>query len=134
MADGAVILTAVAIGVPWLAGILAVVTRRHSRSIGFAAALLSMAASALLLRAAPARESLDETLMVLFSCLTLGATLVLPRRDCNSATIGGILFLLGSTLLAYSTDDLRVLLAAWILSTVPFFPEQWFGAHSWRPR
>lgn len=134
MADRALILTAIAIGVPWLAGILAAVTRRHTRAIGFAAALASVAASALLLRAAPARESLDEALMVLFSCLTLGATLVLPRRDCNSGTIGGILFLLGSTLLAYSTDDLLVLLTAWILSTVPFIMEQWFGARTWRPR
>jgi NADH-quinone oxidoreductase subunit M len=134
MAGVTVTLTAVAIGAPWLAGILAAVTRRHSRVIGFAAAFVSVVACALLLRAAPARESLDEAVMVLFSCLTLGATLVLPRRDCNSATIGGILFLLGSTLLAYSTDDLRVLLAAWILSTVPFFPERWFRARSWRPR
>src|SRR5689334_2657002 len=134
MAGRAVILTTVAIGAPWLAGILAAVTRRHSRVIGFAAALVSVGASALLLRAAPARESLGEALMVLFSCLTLGATLVLPRRDCTSGTIGGILFLLGSTLLAYSTDDLRVLLAAWILTTVPFFPKQWFRARTWRPR
>jgi NADH-quinone oxidoreductase subunit M len=93
-----------------------------------------VAASALLLRAAPAGESLEEALMVLYSCLTLGATLVLPRRDCSSGTIGGILFLLGSTLLAYSTDDLRILLAAWIVSAVPFLREQWFGARTWRPR
>ena len=71
--------------------------------------------------------------MVLFSCLTLGATLMLPRRDCTSGTIGGILFLLGSTLLAYSTDDLRILLAAWIVSTVPFLREQWFGARYMAP-
>ena len=134
MAGGAVILTAVAIGVPWVAAILAAATRRHSRVIGFAAASVSVAASVLLLRAAPARESLDEALMVLFSCLTLGATLVLPRRDCNPGTISGILFLLGSTLLAYSTNNLWVLLSAWILSTVPFFPEQWFGVRTWRPR
>lgn len=131
---GVEILTAVAIGVPWLAAILAAVTRRRAREIGFAAASLSVAANVLLLRAAPARGSLDEALMVLFSSLTLGATLVLPRRDCNSGTIGGILFLLGSTLLAYSTDDLRILLAAWVLSTVPFFLKQWFGARTWRPR
>ena len=134
MAGVAGILTSVAIGIPWLAGILTAVTRRHSRVIGFAAASVSVSASVLLLWAAPARESLDEALMVLFSCVTLGATLVLPRRDCNSGTIGGILFLLGSTLLAYSTDDLRILLAAWILSTVPFFPKQWFRSRTWRPR
>jgi NADH-quinone oxidoreductase subunit M len=134
MASMAVILTAVAIGTPWVAGILAAATRRQLRAIGFAAALVSVAASALLLRATPARESLNEALMVLFSCLTLGATLVLPRRDCTRGTISGILFLLGATLLAYSTDDLRILLAAWILSTVPFFPQHWFRARSWRPR
>ena len=33
-----------------------------------------------------------------------------------------MLFLLGSTLLGYSTENLLVLLAAWILTTVPFFP------------
>jgi len=134
MNGGAVILTAVAIGVPWIAGVLSAVIRRHSRVIGFGAALVSVAASVLLLRAVPAKESLNEALMVLFSCLTLGATLVLPRRDCNPGTINGILFLLGSTLLAYSTNDLWVLLAAWVLSTVPFFPEQWFGTRTWRPR
>jgi NADH-quinone oxidoreductase subunit M len=126
--------TALAIGVPWLAAILTAVARRRAREIGFTAALVAVAASALLLRATPPRESLGEALMVLFSCLTLGATLVLPRRDCNGSTIGGILFLLGSTLLAYSTNDLRVLLAAWVLSTVPFFVKQWFRARIWRPR
>jgi NADH-quinone oxidoreductase subunit M len=60
--------------------------------------------------------------------------LVLPRRDCNSRTIGGILFLLGSTLLAYSAENLLVLLLAWILSTVPSFLAQWFRAVTWRPR
>src|SRR5579864_6013451 len=127
-------LSAVGIGVPWLASILVAAYRRHTRVIGFLAALVSAVASALLLRAAPKGESLYEALMLLFSCLTLGATLVLPRRDCTSGTIGGILFLLGSTLLAYSTDDLRILLAAWILSTVPFLPERWFRARTWRPR
>ncbi len=128
------LLTAVAIGVPWVGAIVAVVARRQARVIGFAAALISVAASTLLLRAAPAGESLAEALMVLYSCLTVGATLVLPRRDCSSGTVGGILFLLGSTLLAYSTDDLRILLVAWIVSTVPFLREQWFGARTWRPR
>ena len=37
------------------------------------------------LRSAPRGESLYEALMLLFSCLTLGATLVLPRRDCSPA-------------------------------------------------
>jgi NADH-quinone oxidoreductase subunit M len=127
-------LTAVAIGVPWLAAIVAVVTRRQVRAIAFAAALVSVAASTLLVQATPARESLNPALMLLFSCLTLGSTLLLARRDCTPGTIGGIQFLLGSTLLAYSTDDLRILLAGWILSTVPFFFEQWFGVRSWRPR
>ena len=96
------LLTAVAIGVPWAAGILTAATRRHARAIGFAAALVSLAASALLLRGAPARESLNEALMVLFASLTLGATLVIPRRDCTPGTMGGILYVLGSTLLALS--------------------------------
>jgi|SRR5579871_1987947 len=128
------ILTAVAIAVPWAAGILVAVVRRHWRTIGFVGALVSVVASMILLTAAPGIRSLNEVLMVLFSCLTLGAMLVLPRRDCTPSTIGGILFLLGSTLLAYSAKDLRVLLSAWILSTVPFFSVKWFGARSWRPR
>jgi len=132
--DSAVLLTAIAIGVPWVGAIVAAMTRRQPRVIGFAAALISVVASALLLRAVPAGESLKEALMVLFSCLTLGATLILPRRDCTSGAIGGVLFLLGSTLLAYSTDDLRILLGAWIVSAVPFLREQWFGASTWRPR
>jgi NADH-quinone oxidoreductase subunit M len=134
MAGRAAILTAIAIGAPWIAGILVAAARRQPRVIGFSAVVISVTASALLLVAAPARESLDEALMLLFSCLTLGATLVLPRRDCTSGTMAGVLFLLGSTLLAYSTTDLRILLAAWILSTVPFFPASWFRARSWRPR
>ncbi len=126
-------LTAVAIVVPWMAAALTPLTRQP-RLTGFAAALVSAGASALLLRTAAAHGSLPDSLMLLYSCLTLGATLVLPRRDCNSSIIGGILFLLGATLLAYSTDDLRVLLAAWIVSTAPFLFEQWLGARSWRPR
>jgi len=133
MASGAIV-TAVAIGVPLVGAGAAALTRRQPRVIGFAAALISVAASVLLLRGVPAGESLKEALMVLYSCLTVGATLALPRRDCTAGTIAGILFLLGSTLLAYSTDDLRVLLAAWILSAAPFVREQWFGAGTWRPR
>src|SRR5262249_53899596 len=64
----------------------------------------------------------------------MGATLVLPRRDCNSGMIGGMLFLLGSTLLAYSAGDLVVLLVAWILTTVPFLLTRWLAGRSWRPR
>jgi NADH-quinone oxidoreductase subunit M len=134
MAVDAQTLTVVAIGIPWLAGALVAMIRRHARPIGFAAALVSVVASALLMQASVDKESLEEALMLLFSCLTLGATLLLPRRDCTPGTIGGILFLLGSTLLAYSTDDLRVLLAAWILSTAPFFVARWFRARTWRPR
>jgi NADH-quinone oxidoreductase subunit M len=104
------------------------------RVLGFTAALVSVIASALLLPDAPANESLKETLMVLYSCLTLGSTLTLARRDCTPGTMSGILFLLGSTLLAYSTDDLRVLLAAWIASAVPFLFARWCGAQSWRPK
>ena len=82
---------------------------------------------------APKGESLYQALMLLFSCLTFGATLLLPRRDCTTGTIGGILFLLGSTLLAYSTGNLLVLLAAWILSIIPFLWAGWFRARTWRP-
>jgi NADH-quinone oxidoreductase subunit M len=134
MTGRTVILRILAIAVPWLAAIVAALSRKHPRVIGFIASLISVVVSAILLRGAPPRESLDEALMLLFSCLTLGATLVLPRRDCTRGTIGGILFLLGSTLLAYSAEDLVVLLVAWVLTTGPFFIVQLFGARAWRPR
>ncbi|HEV3331474.1 MAG TPA: proton-conducting transporter membrane subunit [Bryobacteraceae bacterium] len=133
MADRGLILTVVAISIPWLAAILVALTRRQTRALGFVAALASVLASALLLHAAPVGESLGEALMVLYSCLAVLAMLVLPRRDCSPGTIAGMLFLLGSTLLAYSTQNLLVLLAGWILTTVPFFLEL-FRARTWRPR
>jgi NADH-quinone oxidoreductase subunit M len=132
-AQPAWILPGVAIVVPWLAAAMLAIYRRDPRIIGFGASLVSVAASALLLREAPSGQSLFQALMLLYSCLTLGATLVLPRRDCNAATIGGILFLLGSTLLAYASRNVLVLLAAWILSTIPFLLKRWFRARSWRP-
>jgi NADH-quinone oxidoreductase subunit M len=134
MTHPASILTITATAAPWVAAILVAVSRRQTRAIGFVACLVSVLASVLLLGAAPARESLAEALMLLFSCLALGATLVLPRRDCNARTMSGILLILGSTLLAYSTKNLLVLLVAWILSTVPFFVAHWFRAHTWRPQ
>jgi NADH-quinone oxidoreductase subunit M len=132
--DARLILTAAAIGVPWLAAVLAVATRRQARGVGVAAALASALTSGLLLHAAPAGSSLDEALMVLFSCLAILAVLVLPKRDCTPGTIAGMLFVLGSTLLAYSAKNLLVLLAGWILSTVPFFWDRLFGTRTWRPR
>jgi NADH-quinone oxidoreductase subunit M len=134
MAEPGLTLRVLAISVPWLAAILIGVNPRQIRATGFAAALVSALASALLLKAAQPRESLDETVMVLFSCLALGAILVTPRRDCTSGMIGGMLFILGSTLLAYSTENVFVLLVAWILTTVPFFLAQLFVARTWRPR
>jgi NADH-quinone oxidoreductase subunit M len=124
----------VAIAVPWIAALVIALYRRHVRAIGFAGASISALACALPLIASPVGESLYQALMFLYSCLTLGATLLLPRRDCTPASVGGILFMLGSTLLAYSTDNLQVLLAAWILSSIPFFVPRWFYARSWRPR
>jgi NADH-quinone oxidoreductase subunit M len=124
----------VAIAAPWFVAILTSFHRRQVRAAGFAAALVSVLASALLLHGAAPRESLDEALMVLFSCLALGAMLVIPRRDCTPKTVTGMLFLLGSTLLGYSAENLLVLLAAWVLTTIPFFRAEWFAANTWRPR
>jgi NADH-quinone oxidoreductase subunit M len=126
-------LTHVSFGAPLLAvGVLAAY-RRHARGVGCVAAVVSVIASAILVWEAPQGASLHQALMLLFSCLTLGALLVLPRRDCTWATVNGILFLLGCTLLAYSTENLLVLLVAWILSEVPFALGGWFGVRSWRP-
>ena len=126
-------LTGVSIVAPWLAAVLVASYRRGMRIVGCIAALVSITASAVLLWEAPKGESLFQALMLLFSCLTFGATLVLPRRDCTAGTIGGILFLLGSTLLAYSAENLLVLLAAWIVSVIPFLWAGWFRAGTWRP-
>jgi len=131
MMNGAAICGA-AITVPWLGAILLTVWRRHVRIVGFTASFVSVAASVLLLLSAPAGESLREALMALFSCLTLASTLMLPKRDCDPLIMGGILFILGATLTAYSTDNLAVFLAGWILTTIPFLLRSWFGA-SWRP-
>ncbi|MGH9573502.1 MAG: proton-conducting transporter membrane subunit, partial [Candidatus Acidiferrales bacterium] len=126
-------LTSVSVGGPWFAAVLLTGYRRHARIVGCIAAFASIVGSAVLLADAPLGESLYQALMLLFSCLSFGATMLLPRRDCTTGTIGGILFLLGSTLLAYSTGNLLVLLAAWILSTVPFLWAGWFRAGAWRP-
>ncbi len=128
------ILVGVAIAVPWLTALFLATYRRRTRVLSFLSALVSVVACVLLLETAPTGESLYPALMLLFSCLTLGATLVLPRRDCGPGTIGGILFILGSTLLGYSADNLLILLAAWILSTAPFFLPRWCKAQTWRPR
>jgi NADH-quinone oxidoreductase subunit M len=130
----ALVLNGIAISVPWIAALVAATYRRHSRVIGCFAAFVSVVSCALLVVAAPVGESLYQALMLLFSCLTLGATLVLARRDCGPGTIGGILFLLGSTLMAYSAENLLILLAAWILSIIPFLVPRWFRARSWRPQ
>lgn len=126
-------LSGVAIIFPWFAALLLLAWRRHVRIVGFAASLISVVASVLLLLPAPAGDSLREALMVLFSCLTLASTMMLPKRDCDSPTMAGILFILGATLASYSTDNLVMFLGGWILSTIPFLLRSWFGTPSWRP-
>lgn len=126
-------LTAGSIAVPWAAAILLAAYRRHARFVACAAAFVSIVASVVLLSQAPKTESLYQALMVLFSCLTFGAAFMIPRRDCTIGAICAILLLLGSTLLAYSADNLLVLLAAWVLSTIPFLWTGWCRAHSRRP-
>lgn len=127
------LLTSVSIGVPWFAALVVAGYRRQVRIVGCIAAFVAIVGSAVLLANAARVDSLYQALMLLFSCLTFGALLLLPRRDCTTGTIGGILFLLGSTLLAYATGNLLVLLAAWILSTIPFLWAGWFRARAWRP-
>lgn len=126
-------LTNFSIGVAWCAAVLVMRIRRHARLTGCIAAFASIAGSVALLATVPKNDSLFQALMLLFSCLTFGAIVLLPRRDCTKETIAGILFLLGSTLLAYSTGNLLLLLAGWILSTVSFLWAGWFRARAWRP-
>lgn len=124
----------VAICASWVGAIVAVRTGRQARVVGFLAASVSVLASALLLHGAPRDETLGGALMLLFSCLSLVSMLVLAKRDCNSRTVAGILFVLGATLVAYSTKNLLIFLAAWIAITIPFFVPRLFAARSWRPR
>ena len=127
------VLTGVSVVTPWLATIGLIGYQRQARIIGSLAALVSAIASATLLWKAPPGESLYETLMLLFSGLTFGAIVLLPRRDSEAWTIAGLLVLLGSTLLAYSTGNLIAFLAAWILSIIPFLWATGLRSHKWRP-
>lgn len=127
-------LATLAIGVPYVAVIPAALLRPQTRIIGFSGALASAIVSAIMLHSAASGDTLGGTLMLLFSCLTAFAMLVLPKRDCEPRMIAGMLFLLGSTLLGYSTNNLLVLLAAWALTTVPFLSGRLLGARVWRPR
>jgi NADH-quinone oxidoreductase subunit M len=127
------LLTGVAVGAPWFAAILLMARRGSARIVGFAASLVSVAVSVLLLLAAPGGDSLREALMVLYSSLTMASSLMLPKRDCDAPTMAGVLFMLGATLAAYSTDNLAVFLAGWILTMVPFLVKPWFRVPSWRP-
>ena len=127
------VLTGASVAAPWLAAIVVSIYRRQGRVVGCIAALLSAIASTVLVWKAPQGESLYETLMLLFSCLTFGAIVLLPRRDSETGATASILALLGSTLLAYSTGNLLVLLGAWILSILPFLWAGGFRARKWRP-
>ena len=126
-------LTSASVAAPWLAALVVTSFRRQVRIVGCVGAFFSIMASAVLVWKAPQSESLYETLMLLFSSLTFGAIVLLPRRDSEPGTISGILLLLGSTLLAYSTGNLLVLLGAWILSIAPFLWTGWFRSRGWRP-
>ncbi len=129
------ILSVTAISVPWFAAILTALLQRQIRVIACVAASVSVCASAAAMAHATAgSDRLGPTLMLLFSCLAIVAILVLPQRDCQPLMMAGMLFLLGSTLLAYATRNLLVLLLAWILTTVPFFLRLLFAASTWRPR
>lgn len=123
-----------AFAAPWVAGILVVVARRQVRPIAFIAAATSVLASFLLLNSAPHRESLDELSMLLYASLVTGATLIIPHRDVTPRTISGMLFVFGATMLGYSAENLPVLLAAWMLTAVPFFVPKWIGDFGWKPR
>jgi NADH-quinone oxidoreductase subunit M len=124
----------VAVSTPLCGAILAAIMARDARLIACIAASVSAMASLILLHSTGSAAQLDATLMVLFSCLTVMAVLVLPKRDCNASTLGGMLFVLGSTLLAYTAEDLLLFLIAWILTGLPFFWTRFFPARIWRPR
>lgn len=126
------ILSGIAIAIPWCAALLLCALRRQGRAIGFVASSISVLASAALFHTS--NDTFGPVLMLLFSSLTAVAMLVIPKRDASASTLAGMLFILGSTLLGYSTGNLLVFVLAWILSTVPFFLPRLFAAGSWRPR
>jgi len=131
MVDPATLLSDFAFAIPWGFALVLARSRRQPRGMGFLAALLSAFSCALLTWHAP---SWYGTLMLLYSCLTLAATLMIPKRDCTPGAIAAMLFILGSTMLAYAAENLLVLLAAWVLSAAPFLLKPWFPAITWRPR
>ena len=123
-----------AVAIPWLGVVLGSVWRRHARLLGCITTAMAGLACGLLLWQSPKGGSLYDTLALLYTCLSFAALVVLPRRDCTWSNISGILFLLGCTLLAYWTNNLLILVAAWMLSSVPFMAVAWLGSRSWRPR
>ena len=127
------VLTGASVVAPWLAVVVLGLYRRQPRIIGCIGALLSAIASAVLVWKAPQGEALYETLMLLFSGLSFGAIVLLPRRDTDAGTVAGLLVLLGSTLLGYSTGNLFAFLAAWILSIIPFLWANGLRSRTWRP-
>lgn len=124
----------VAVCAPWCGAILAAIMASRARIIACTAASVSVMASLTLLHFTAAAARLEETLMTLFSCLAVMAILVLPQRDCKASTMAELLFVLGSTLLAYTTQDLLIFLFAWILTALPFFRTKFLPARTWRPR
>jgi NADH-quinone oxidoreductase subunit M len=127
-------LRVVAVSAPWWGAILAMIVARRARTIACAAASVSAMASLILLHSIASAARLDPTLMALFSCLAILAILVLPQRDCKASMMAELLFVLGSTLLAYTTQDLLIFLFAWILTALPFFWTKFLPAGTWRPR
>ena len=124
----------VAVSTPWCGAILVAILARRARIIACTAASVSAMASLTLLHSTASAARLEETLMALFSCLAVMATLVLPQRDCKASVMAELLFVLGSTLLAYTTQDLLIFLLAWILTALPFFWTKFLPARTWRPR
>ncbi len=127
-------LRVVAVSAPWCGAILAAIIACRARIIACTAGSLSVMVSLILLHFTAPGARLNGTLMVLFSCLAVMAILVLPQRDCKTGMMAELLFVLGSTLLAYTTQDLLIFLFAWILTALPFFWTKFLPARTWRPR
>ncbi len=123
-----------AVAIPWLGALLATVGRRHVRLLGCFAAAVPALICMILLWHAPRYSACFDALALLYTCLCFAVFVLLPRRDCTWFNVSGILFLLGCTLLAYWTNNLLILAAAWMLSSVPFLTVAWLGSRPWRPR
>ena len=76
-------------------------------------------------------DALSHFAMVLYAGLVCVVLIAAPKRDASPADQAGTLLLLAGTLAVYSTDNLLVLLAGWIVSILPLWERPKDSTASW---